>query len=105
MIYPNLGISIFAHMFVIGAVKLKKRFHIPFSHKKNISLRTAFWRKIMLSLGVALIIETIMFMVIGSSIMILSVGISSEKSNYNMAKKALNFMKEEIINAKVIINQ
>jgi len=94
MIYPSFGISIFAHLFVILTVKIKNFFSFgknketlykkEFINKKNV------YKNIFASLAIAAIIETVSFLVIGSSIAAAYVGAISDKSNLNVIESVIH---------------
>jgi len=87
MIYPTSGISIFAHVLVITATKAKNFLGFEASKMENlVPKKSSFLNKVFVSLTVAIIIESISFLVIGSSIAVIDIGFFSPKSNYNIIK-------------------
>ena len=89
MIYPTSGISIFAHILVITAVKAKNFLGLKTTKKNSPPNKYfLFANKVLVSLTVAIIIESISFLVVGSSVAVIEVGFFSPKSNYNIMKNA-----------------
>ena len=89
MIYPTLGVSMLAHMAIVGAGKVNgftgftKKFSIRPGNKNKISAIN----KIFLSLLIAVIIEFVMLLVIGSSMLAIYVGATSKNSNINIIRR------------------
>lgn len=95
MIYPTFGISIISHVAVILAAKIKNFFEIALMLKKSpahFEIREiAFFRKILLSLAIVFTMSSVLFLVIGSSLAILYIGITSPESNYNLIRDFIAF--------------
>ncbi len=87
MIYPTSGISIFAHLFVLTVGKTKSFLGIKTNKEKNIKDKNSVLNKTLVSFMVAAIIESVFFLVIGSSIVVADVGFLSDKSNIKIIEK------------------
>jgi hypothetical protein len=92
MIYPNFGVSTFAHMAIVAVGKVNSL--VGFRKNKN-ELKQGVIKKIFLSLFIAVILESVLFFVVGSSVLAVYVGIKSGRSNLNVIEK---FYKTEIQN-------
>ena len=82
MIYPNVGISMFMHMAVVTVGKIKGSGKS--GTKDYAQAKTSVFKKIFSALCIAMIIELVLFFVVGSSMIALYVGITSNKSNLSM---------------------
>ena len=89
MIYPTSGISILAHVIVIATTKARNFLGFETRNNNNaVPRKNSLINKIFVSLSVAIIIESISVLVIGSSIAALDAGLFSKNSNYNIIKNA-----------------
>jgi len=104
MIYPTSGISIFAHILVITTVKAKNFLGIKLRKKNHNNKQIKFLRKIFVSFAIAAIMESILFLVVGSSIAIIDIGIISDKSNFNIIKNALHSVEKNENSFKCSLN-
>lgn len=83
MIYPTIGISMFAHIAIVTAEKIKS---FAGFRKKDFSVaqkarKEGITKKIFLSFCIALIIEVVMISAIGTSFFAIYLGITGNRSN------------------------
>ena len=86
MIYPSLGISIIAHLFVITTVKVKNFLGFKTNKKSSLNNGNSLFKKMFQSFVIAFVVESIFLLVIVSSIVVADVGILSANSNLNIIK-------------------
>ena len=90
MIYPSIGISLFAHMIIVGIAKVNN--FAGFVKKKVKSagpIKMTFAKKVLLALSLAVIIESISILVVGSSVAAIDAGFISSKSNINIVENII----------------
>lgn len=105
MIYPTFGISIFAHMLVVTAVKVKNFLGFKPNKKNNLHKKPGTISKIFVSLTIAAIVESVFFLVVGSSVALVDVGVRSNNSNFNIIKSVYYGLEKQDIGSQCILNK
>ena len=99
MIYPAIGISMFTHIVIIGAVKTKEFFNKIrglAAPKKKVLKKPGLIQKVLLSFLIAATIETVALITIISSVAAFDAAVTSKNSNYHLLINAYSAVETRV---------
>jgi len=96
MIYPNIGVSMFMHMIVVAVGKINGKGK---SAQKDYAIaKQNIFKRMLLALSIAIIIEFVLLFVVGSSLLAIYMGVTSKESNLNILENLYKYETKNLTN-------